>query len=336
MTTHLSSLEISGLLIGAPSPAAERHAKGCGACGVELRGMCESLARFRGAVRYWTEEPAGIRLRERTLFASSLEAFHDHTGDRARASLASMLAHAAAVALLLLFGSQQTMRRFTQRDNVLILPDLSEYLNAAKKHSGGGGGGGAQQPHEASKGQLPKPAPRQFSPPRVDPVEARLPMPPSIVAPEDLPNIAASNFGDVQSKLGIPSNGIGLAGGIGSGNGGGVGVGQGPGTGPGSGGGFGGGAYRIGGGVSAPGVLFKVEPEYSEEARKAKWQGTVVLSVVVDDQGRPRDVKVLRSLGLGLDQKAMDAVSQWKFKPGTKDGTPVPVIATIEVNFRLL
>ena len=106
--------------------------------------------------------------------------------------------------------------------------------------------------------------------------------------------------------------------------------------GPGSGGGFGGGVYRIGGGVSAPSVLSKVEPEYSEEARKAKWQGTVVLQLVVDDQGRPQNLKVLRSLGLGLDQKAIEAVEKWRFKPGMKDGKAVPVMATIEVNFRLL
>ena len=102
------------------------------------------------------------------------------------------------------------------------------------------------------------------------------------------------------------------------------------------GGNIGGGAYKIGGGVSAPSVLFKVEPEYSEEARKAKFQGTVVLFVIVDEKGNPRDLKVLRALGLGLDQKAIEAVEKWRFKPGMKDGKPVPVMATIEVNFRLL
>jgi TonB family protein len=127
-----------------------------------------------------------------------------------------------------------------------------------------------------------------------------------------------------------------MGGGIGNGIGGGVGPGRGPGFGPGSGGGFGGGAYRIGGGVSAPSILSKVEPEYSEEARKAKWQGTVQLSLVVDDQGRPQSIKVTRSLGLGLDQKAIEAVEKWRFRPGMKDGKPVPVMATIEVNFRLL
>ena len=83
-------------------------------------------------------------------------------------------------------------------------------------------------------------------------------------------------------------------------------------------------------------MLSKVEPEYSEEARKAKWQGTVVLTLVVDEHGLPKDMKVTRSLGLGLDQKAIEAVSKWRFKPGMKDGKAVPVIATIEVNFRLL
>jgi TonB family protein len=95
------------------------------------------------------------------------------------------------------------------------------------------------------------------------------------------------------------------------------------------------GAYRIGGGVSAPTVLVKVDPEYSEEARKAKLQGTVILYVVVDERGNPRDLRVIRSLGLGLDQKAIEAVERWKFRPGKKDGKAVPVQATIEINFRL-
>ena len=160
-------------------------------------------------------------------------------------------------------------------------------------------------------------------------------MTPTIVA-ESVPNINAPNYGDPLSHLGVPSNGTGLGGGIGSGSGGGVGPGHGPGFGPGSGGGFGGGAYRIGGGVSEPKLIFKVEPEYSEEARKAKWQGEVVLQIVVDEHGNPKDMRVTHSLGLGLDQKAMEAVTKWRFTPGMKDGKPVPVIATIAVNFRLL
>lgn len=163
-------------------------------------------------------------------------------------------------------------------------------------------------------------------------------MDPTIVAPPDvnLPNVNMAQYGDPLGKYGPASNGPGSGGGIGSGSGGGVGSGRGPGFGPGEGGGYGGGAYRIGGGVSPPAVVFKVEPEYSEEARKAKFQGSVLLSIIVDASGKPRDVRVTRTCGLGLDEKAVEAVMKWRFRPGLKDGKPVPVVATVEVNFRLL
>jgi TonB family protein len=96
------------------------------------------------------------------------------------------------------------------------------------------------------------------------------------------------------------------------------------------------GPYRVGGGVTAPMLLYKKEPEYSEEARAAKYQGTVTLYVEVGPDGSAHNMRVVNGIGLGLDEKAMDAVSQWKFKPGTKDGAPVTTIANIEVNFRLL
>jgi TonB family protein len=123
---------------------------------------------------------------------------------------------------------------------------------------------------------------------------------------------------------------------MGKGSGGGVGNGNGNGFGDGSGGGMGGGVYRIGGGVSAPIVLSKTEPEYSEEARKAKYQGTVVLMIIVDEHGLPQNIRVIRPLGLGLDEKAIEAVQKWRFRPAMKDGRPVKVEATVEVNFRLL
>jgi TonB family protein len=93
--------------------------------------------------------------------------------------------------------------------------------------------------------------------------------------------------------------------------------------------------YRIGGGVTAPTVTHKVEPEYSKEAARARFEGTVILFVVVDQDGKPTNLKVIRPLGLGLDQKAIEAVEQWRFKPGMKEGRPVAVQATIEVNFRM-
>lgn len=96
------------------------------------------------------------------------------------------------------------------------------------------------------------------------------------------------------------------------------------------------GAYRIGNGISAPHVVSKREPEYSEEARRARLEGTVTLSLVVDATGVPMNLRVLKGLGLGLDEKALEAVGTWQFAPGQKEGKPVPILATIQVNFRLL
>ena len=95
-------------------------------------------------------------------------------------------------------------------------------------------------------------------------------------------------------------------------------------------------AYHVGAGVTAPVLLYKREPEYTEEARQAKYSGSVLLYVEVDPSGKATNIRVQHSLGLGLDEKAIEAVKQWKFKPGTKDGNPVTVAATIEVNFRTL
>ena len=95
------------------------------------------------------------------------------------------------------------------------------------------------------------------------------------------------------------------------------------------------GVYRVGGGVSAPQLVDRTEPEYTEEARKAKYQGTVLIFAEIDPAGTATNIKVQRSLGLGLDEKAVEAVRKWKFKPGMKDGEPVTVQVTIEVNFRL-
>ncbi len=254
-------------------------------------------------------------------------------GHEKTAASTSIMIHILVIALILFIGSLKPVQKMIANVIPLTAPDLKPYKPEQNK---GGGGGGARQPLDASKGKLPKIAPKQFTPPRVDTVEAKLPMTPTIVSDVPIPNIDALNYGDTLSKLGVPSNGTGIGGGIGTGSGGGVGSGRGPGVGPGSGGGFGGGAYKIGGGVSQPLLISKVEPEYSEEARKAKWQGTVEMQIVVDEHGMPKEMKVTRALGLGLDQKALEAVAKWRFKPGMKDGKPVPVIATVQVNFRLL
>jgi periplasmic protein TonB len=133
----------------------------------------------------------------------------------------------------------------------------------------------------------------------------------------------------------MASNGAGSGAGIGSGRNGGLGSGNGGGYGPGSGGGTSGGVYRVGGGVSAPLVLSSVDPEYSDEARRAKYTGIVVVALIVDAHGLPQSVHVARSLGMGLDEKAIEAVRQYKFKPAQYEGKPVPVEVNIEVNFQI-
>ena len=97
-----------------------------------------------------------------------------------------------------------------------------------------------------------------------------------------------------------------------------------------------GGVYRVGGGVTPPRLLSKVEPSYSDEARAAKYQGTVVVYVEIGPDGLAHNSSVMQGLGLGLDEKAIEAIGQWQFKPGTKDGVAVTVAATIEVNFKLM
>jgi protein TonB len=190
------------------------------------------------------------------------------------------------------------------------------------------GGGGQKSPTPVSKGNPPRFAAEQLNPPKV-PVEAKLNVPVTVdvdpnlkMAHVDLPNLGLPNSPNVGTSMG---NGSGT--GIGSGNGAGIG--------PGSGGNMGGGVRRIGGGVSAPVVLFAPEPQFSEEARKAKVSGNVLVYLQVDATGKPTHVRVLRGIGLGLDEKAKEAVLQYKFKPAMEDGKPVAVEMNVEVNFQI-
>jgi len=279
-----------------------------------------------------------LELTSKPVAVKDIWGFYGGQGRKAGAS--SLLIHGAIIALMIVVGTNETVQNSVKNVSQIFIPDLAPYVaqKPAPQQSGGGGGGGAKAPLPPAKGQLPKPAPKQFVPPAqvIPNPEPKLEMTPTIEIPTDVPNVKLPQWGDPLAKIAPPSNGSGSGSGIGSGSGGGIGSGRGAGVGPGSGGGIGGGVYRIGGGVSAPVLLSKVEPEYSEEARKAKFQGTVVLAVVVDDTGRPRDIRVVRALGLGLDEKAIDAVQKWKFRPGMLNGKAVAVQATVEVNFRLL
>ncbi len=222
-----------------------------------------------------------------------------------------------------------------------IAADEIPTLPPSKTVAGGGGGGGDRDKFQAPKGKLPKQSMEQITPPAI---VVRNPNPnlavePTVVVPPQikLAMVTLPNLGDPMSHLpsGPPSNGTGYGGGIGSGSGGGVGSGEGPGVGPGRGGGIGGGVFRVGGGVSAPRPISTPDPEYSEEARKAKYQGTCVLWLIVGPDGKPRDIRIARTLGLGLDEKAIEAVKRWVFEPALKDGRPVAVQINVEVSFRL-
>ncbi len=174
----------------------------------------------------------------------------------------------------------------------------------------------------------------QLAPPQAVPVnpDAKLPEPPSVMALSDVKLPLLEQLGDPLSAVqGPPSNGPGGGGGIGSGCCGGVGPKTGPGFGP-----YDGNVFRPGlGGVTQPRAIYDPDPDYSDAARKAKYQGSVLLWLVVGPEGRPHHIRVQRSLGMGLDEKAVAAVSTWRFQPSTLHGQPVAVEVNVEVSFRL-
>jgi periplasmic protein TonB len=252
----------------------------------------------------------------------------------------SAAVHCALVALIALGGLWATKQpRLTSHTSAVLLTETSAYpLPVAVNKSGGGGGGGDKDKLAASNGKLPRFAGEQVTSPMivVRNEHPKLSAEPTVVGPPALPSLSTPEVGDPLSAiLNQPSNGTGAGGGVGSGSGGAIGSGFGPGVGSGYGGGTGGGVYRVGGGVSAPREIYAPDPDYSEEARRAKYQGTVLLSLIVDQDGAPRDVRIARSLGMGLDEKAVSAVKRWKFEPSRKDGRPVAVRVNIEVSFRL-
>ncbi len=254
----------------------------------------------------------------------------------------SVLVHALAILALVLPYYITRMLNPVKPAKVEVV-DISPYLPQlppSANRAGGGGGGGARTPTPPSKGKVPEFSKIQFAPPEVNlpKVKPLLPMPPTLLGPPELklPQMAQNNFGDpLQGVPGPPSAGPGYGGGIGTGQGTGIGSGTGGGLGPGHGGGTGGGAYSVGGNVSAPIPIYKPEPPYSEQARKAKYQGTCVLWIVVDAQGNVTDAQVVKPLGMGLDENALKTVRTWKFKPAMRNGAPVPVKVMVEVSFRL-
>src|SRR5579864_83216 len=264
---------------------------------------------------------------------------------RSNGLVISAIVHVAILGLLLsgIFVSHEVVQKITRQNVTLIAPSPESYtLPAAKKVISGGGGGGDHDPLPAPKGRLPKLATQQITPPAIVlrnehpklAVEPTVVIPPAVkVASNHAPTIGLPTSNVMPSAP--PSNGTGSGAGIGSGSGGGIGAGHGAGVGAGSGGGIGGGVYHVGGGISAPKAISAPDPEYTEEARRAKAQGTCVLWLIVDSSGHPRDIRVARGLGYGLDAKAVEAVKHWQFQPSLKDGKPVDVQISVEVAFHL-
>jgi periplasmic protein TonB len=271
-----------------------------------------------------------------TLFGAGDGIYAVHRGNFA----ISAALHVALIAVVAMAGLWMAQRpQITPHATSVLLTDIRAFvLPRSIEKSGGGGGGGDRDKLSESKGSLPRFAREQITPPAVvvRNEQPKLPAEPNVVGPPELSVPPNSEIGNPLSAIaGPPSNGTGTGGGIGNGMGGGIGSGTGSGFGSGYGGGTGGGVYRVGGGVSAPRPIYDPDPEYSEEARRAKYQGTVLLGVVVGSDGRPRDIRVQRTLGLGLDEKAIAAVQRWRFEPSMKDGHPVAVQVNIEVTFRL-
>jgi len=257
----------------------------------------------------------------------------------------SLLIHLLALtAMLLPFALRQMIapapvpkKIFDLTPLILTLPQL----HGRDEKTGGGGGGGVRSPLPASRGALPPFARTQFAPPmvKIPNVAPILPMAPTLIGPPELKLPAMKldmPWGDPMGVAGPLSGGPGKNGGIGDGDGPGVGTGKGPGAGPGSDGGCCGGPFQVGiGGVSAPVAIYSPEPAYSEEARKAKFAGIVLLWIVVDAQGMVRNVQIAKHLGMGLDEEAVKTVGTWKFKPAMRQGVAVPVQVEVEVSFRL-
>jgi len=251
----------------------------------------------------------------------------------------SFALHVAALALVVASGWWMVENHAVVRNTVAELIATDTYsLPPAPTAAGGGGGGGDKDKMTSSKGSAPHFASEQLTPPTViiRNGSPSLTAEPTVVGPPDATLPQFPQVGDPMADVsGPPSNGTGTGGGIGTGQGGGVGSGEGPGVGAGRGGGIGGGIYRVGGAVLAPRAIYAPDPEFSEEARKAKYQGSVTLSAVIDSDGRPRNLRVVRSLGMGLDEKATEAVARWRFEPAHRGNQPVAVQVNIEVVFRL-
>ena len=286
---------------------------------------------------FWREQrnpPAPLELTAAPLDVPQVWSQHKTAVPR----LLSVLVHATLAAALALVPWVPSRKQIPKGviDIALYAP---RRLMLPATESQGGGGGGRHQPAPPSKGKLPRAADKQFVPPDPEPpkaVDPTLIVEASVVAPQlaSLPQLNLLNIGDPDGIPGPPSGGPGNGYGIGPGDGHGIGPDKGPGVGPGNSGGYTS-PFRIGGDVSRPVLLMQILPEYSDEARKARFQGRVILDTIVREDGSVQVVRIARGIGFGLDEKAIAAVLQWRFQPARMNGKPVAVALNVEVNFNL-
>src|SRR6202789_1650465 len=257
-----------------------------------------------------------------------------------KSSAVSLVIHAAAIVLILSVAlkvhSNIVVEKtvVTPMDFKLTAPPMTMPV---AKVQGGGGGGGAHEVVPPTRGHLPTiVAKTPIAPPQIIRIDQpKLAAPPSeIVKMPDNPTMPMVGMSD-SPQVALASQGKGSGSGFGQGLGGGIGAGHGAGAGLGGGGGYGGGLMSVGGGVSAPQLVHSVQPEFTEDARQQNFQGSVSIKLIVDSQGNPQDVRLLSHLGMGLDEKAIDAVKQYKFRPAMYQGHPVSVQIVIDVDFHL-
>jgi len=345
MINHLTEDQISRWFIGQSSATEQRHVQVCRACTAELEHFLSAVGSFKTAMTLRADRLTRRRQPNLAIVLSgSVDApfmFRpiERDDDFRHTRWLSLVVHAVVLALLIIpvaitGPSTKTLVTALYNNTVPLILDVPR-----PAESGGGGGGGRKALTPPSKGQLPRGADKQIVPPMVEfkNLAPDLAVETTVIAPQlstitPLPNIA---FGDPNGVSGPLSAGPGTGGGIGTGTGGGISSGKGGGVGPGDGGGIGGGVFNVGGGVSEPRLLSQTQPEYSDDARKARIQGTVELLVIVNPDGTVKFDTVRQSLGYGLDQRAIDAVKKWKFVPGKKDGKAVATYVSVLVNFSL-
>jgi len=246
-----------------------------------------------------------------------------------KATATAIVIYVALILLFVFWGARKIHDNMVAKQMQIIALTTPPPMAPAKTTMGGGGG--QRGPTPVTQGHLPKFADVQITPPKAPPLEQpKIQMPDATIEVQKDLKMANNNM----PNIGLPNSPL-IGNSMGNGNGSGLGSGSGSGLGPGSGGNYGGGLKRIGGGVSSPELIYKVDPEFSEEARKAKFMGIVLVNLIVDQNVQPQNVHVLRGVGMGLDEKAVEAVKQYRFKAARDAGKPVAVELNVEVNFQI-